>query len=73
MEIIDKRKKSVSFETVKCGEIFEVDECLFMKTDSSYCDDNGDYDNAVNLEVGGLSYFEYDDLVLPVNCKLVLE
>ena len=73
MEIIDKRKKSVKFETVKHGEIFEYDGYFFMRTCSSYCDENGDYDNAVNLENGDLTYFEDNHIIMPVNCKLVLE
>lgn len=73
MEIIDKRKSPIKFETVKQGEVFEFNGYFYMKTSSSYCDDNGDYDNAVNLESGELNYFEGNDIVMPVKCKLIAE
>ena len=73
MEIIDRRKSSVKFETVKQGEVFEFNGYFYMKTSSSYCDDSGDYDNVVNLESGELIYFEDNDIIMPVNCKLVIE
>lgn len=73
MEIIDKRKSSVKFETVKHGEIFDSNGYFYMKTTCSYCDESGDYDNAVNIESGELIYFKDDDIVMPVKCKLVIE
>lgn len=73
MNIIDKRKRSVKFEELAIGEVFICSSRLFIKTDSSYCDDNGDYDNTVCLEDGKLNYFECDNIVLPVDCELIIK
>ena len=61
------------FNSIKEGEVFIKDGDFYMKTDSTYCDDNGDYDNAVDLKCGSLTYFESDVLVLPVEVDLIIK
>ena len=73
MEIIDKRRSSIEFENLKYGEVFEFNGYFYIKTTASYCDEDGDYDNAVNIENGELKYFKDNDIVMPVKCKLIIE
>lgn len=76
MKITDKRQTFVSFEDIKEGTIFvgctAKEEYIFMKTASTYCDDNGDYDNAVCLNDGTLAHFTDSVSVLPLNCELII-
>lgn len=72
MKIINKRKEHEKFEQIKEGTVFIHDNEVYMKTFSTYCDDCGDYDNAVNLNNGELSFFCEDELILVVNAELII-
>ena len=77
MEIIRKNKVYKYFGDIKEGTVFVANfinpNSVFMKTFSTYCDDNGDFDNAVCLEDGTLTYFSDSAQVLPLDCKLIVE
>ena len=77
MEIVRKMKVYKNFEDIKEGTVFIADstnpDYVFMKTFSTYCDDSGDFDNAVSLNDGTLTYFSDNAQVLPLDCKLIIE
>lgn len=73
MNIIDKRKKCIFFGSIKEGDVFIKDGNFYMKTETTYCDDNGDFDNVVDLNCGCLSYIESDVLVLTVDVDLIIK
>ena len=76
MKITDKRQTFVSFKDIKEGIVFVDDASnpnyIFMKIFSTYCDDNGDYDNVVCLNDGTLSYYADNAQVLPIDCELII-
>lgn len=76
MIINNKRNEMVKFDSIKNGDVFilyEEDEDIYMKIEGTYCNDNGDFDNAVNLANGTLYYFEYDKMVQPIKCELIID
>ena len=74
MIINNKRNKMVKFDSIKNGDVFILyDEDIYMKIEGTYCDDNGDFDNAVNLANGVLYYFEKDKMVQLIKCELVID
>lgn len=73
MKINDKRKKKVLFGDLKPGVVFAFADVYYMKTEGTYADDNGDYDNAVILETGELLFFKDSTEVDHVKCELVIE
>lgn len=73
MKVVDNRKKAVEFGYIKHGEVFEYNGSFFMRTESTYCNDNGDYENYVNIENGALGFLDDDVLVMPVNSKIIIE
>jgi hypothetical protein len=74
MVISNKRNKMVEFSLLDPGDVFILhNEDFCMKTESTYCDDNGDCYNAVDLANGALFFCNYDKMVLPVKCELVVE
>lgn len=73
MKINDKRKKSVLFGDLKPGTVFVFADNYCMKTETTYVDNNGDYDNVVLLETGELLSFKDSTEVDFVRCELVIE
>lgn len=73
MVIKNKRKEMVRFESIKCGDVFEFCEDIYMKIETTYCDDNGYYENAVDLSDGSLHYLKDDNMVHVIKCELVIE
>ena len=74
MKINNKRNKIVSFGSIKEGEVFIMhNEDICMRTESTYCDNNGDYENAVNLANGNLIFCSDNLMVCPIKCELVIE
>ena len=73
MKIINKRENLTSFDSLNEGDVFMYADGIYMKTETSYPDDNGDYDNAVALKCGGLCYFRSSTMVHLINCELVIE
>lgn len=73
MKINDKRKKNVLFGDLKPGTVFSFVDIYYMKTETTYGDNNGDYDNAVILETGELIFFKDSTEVDSVRCELVIE
>lgn len=75
MIIKNKRNVHVEFGTIKQGEVFTCydDEDFYMRTETTYCNDNGDYDNAVNLANGNMTYFNDNVMVKIIKCELIIE
>lgn len=74
MKIKNKRIEKVRFDSIEEGEVFTVQGSeIYMKTESTYCNDNGDYENAVNLANGTFSYFDNDCYITVVKCELVID
>ena len=74
MEIVNKRKRKENFGSIKEGEVFLKDEeYVWMKIESTYGNDNGDYENVVYLADGSLGFLHDDEMVILVRCKLVIE
>ena len=72
MKITNNRDKKVRFDSIKDGDIFILTGEILMKIETTYCDDNGYYENAVFLEDGRLMFCEDDFMVIPVECELVI-
>lgn len=74
MKIVDKRNKEVRFDSVDVGAVFTYGngDRMWMRIESTYSNDAGDYDNAVYLEDGSLGYFSDDSMVTLVESKLVI-
>lgn len=74
MVIRDKRNEMVRFGSIKCGDVFTVHgEGIYMKTEATCCDDNGYYENTVNLADGNLRYWEDSKMVRLIKCELVID
>ena len=74
MKILNNRNRYVEFGSLKCGDVFtDQDEEIWMKTETTYCDDSGDYDNAVRLKDGYLDFFTNQFMVIVLNACLTIE
>ena len=72
--IIEKRRNitKVDFHTLKCGEVFSVNDTVFMKIPTD--DYLKHHFNAVNLENGYTFFIEPRKMVIPHKAvKLVIE
>ena len=73
MIINDKpRTKEVKFCDVPNGEVFMEDGVYYLAIEEVY-DNLGDCKNAVNLNDGGITYFEYNEMVVLVKATLTVE
>ena len=72
MKIEDKRPTEIGFDEIPAGGIFEHKGKLYMATAAACCSPEDRY-NAVNLENGITCSFDYDDDVMPVHAKVVIE
>ena len=70
MEITDNRTvvKRAEFRNLDSGDVFEYGGHLFMKIT---CD--GTMVNSVMISNGNAKCFHGDELVVPLNCHLVIE
>lgn len=66
MKIEDKRPIEVGFDEIPLGGVFEYKGELYIAT----CSSSG---TAVNLRNGMPHLFDYDDDVMPVRAKVVIE
>ena len=75
MEIIDNRSLSgkIAFSYIKVGSIFEYGGIVHMKIFAVNNASGMTFCNAVTINAGCPKNFELDDLVTPLNCKLVIE
>lgn len=71
MEIIDKGKKTSSFETVVAGEVFRYGEGIYMRIET-VTSVMGIYFNAVILNSGDLASFDDDDTIESVDAQLTV-
>lgn len=70
MKIIDSRKKTVEFRSIKLGEVFLDDEnCLMMRMENT---DGENGFNAVNLQNGEIALFCYDAKVTLVKAGVTI-
>lgn len=68
MLINDERKeKTASFETIKCGEAFTDEEGDFMMRTEDITENNILVYNVVNLETGDMYILEEDHPVIRLN------
>lgn len=71
MKIIDSRKKTVEFRSIKLGEVFLDDEnCLMMRMEDTEDDGNGF--NAVNLQSGEIARFYCTAEVTPIKAGVTI-
>lgn len=73
MKIINKRENVTSFASLNEGDVFIYCDDIYMKTERSYSNNDGDYNNVVMLENGHLCGFRDNTMVHPINCELVIE
>ena len=74
MIIKNKRNEMARFDSINEGDVFIIyNEDICMKTETTYCDENGDYENAVNLANGNLSYIRNDTMVKVIKCELIID
>lgn len=69
MKIEDKRPTEIGFDEIPVGGIFEYKGELYM----AMCCSSEDRYNAVCLKNGMPRSFDYDDDVMPVRAKVVIE
>ena len=69
MKIEDRRPTEIDFDEIPAGGIFEHEGELYM----SMCYSSEDRYNAVCLKNGIPRSFDYDDDVMPVHAKVVIE
>lgn len=69
MKIEDKRPTEIGFDEIPAGGIFEHNGELYIAT----CHSSVDKYNAVNLKNGLMCSFDFDDDVMPVHAKVVIE
>ena len=68
MKVNDERKaKTVSFGTIKCGELFTDKDGDFMMRTKDVADAYNEIFNAVNLETGDMYDFLDSYPVFPIN------
>lgn len=74
--------KGVYLRDLRCGDVFELEETLYMKVYEAdmdnYCDNCGDYVTldvnncyGVDLEDGGLYAFSHCEEVTKVECEVI--
>lgn len=73
MKINDKRKNKVTFREIDEGTVFSYLEVFYMKTEVTYDNGDGYYENAVILTSGELVFFKDDTEIIPVKCELTIE
>lgn len=69
MKIEDKRPMKIDFDEIPLGGVFEYEGELYM----AMCWSSEDRYNAVCLKNGMSHFFDYDDNVMPVRAKVVIE
>lgn len=74
MIIKNKRNAMVEFGSIKNGDVFILHgEEICIKIESTFCDDDGYYENTVKLANGDLCYCKDNIMVQPVQCELVID
>ena len=69
MKIIKQDITTVTFESLKSGDVFLDGDDLYMKI----VPDQSNFPNAVNLETGTSGYFSFSDSVIAVEAVLHVE
>lgn len=72
MEIIYKNKKMVAYKMIPIGEVFSCRGTLYMSTQEVVSASSGELYNAVNMSIGGGTYFDDNEEVTPVKAQLVI-
>lgn len=72
MEIIYKNKKMVAYKMIPIGEVFSFRGTLYMSTQEVVSASTGELYNAVNMSIGGGTYFDDNEEVTPVKAQLVI-
>ena len=75
MIINNRRNKGVRFDAINNGEVFALFDGnnIYMKIEETYCNNCGDYENAVSLEDGSLHYISENSDVEIIKCELVID
>ena len=69
MKIENNSRQKVRYDSLKCGDVFESLEFIYMKT----YEDSDSKINAINLINNDLSSFTYSDMVVKLKAKLIIE
>ena len=63
----------VEFQNISDGECFVFNEEAYIKTETTFDADDWENWNAVCFNDGILTHFDFDEMVIPINAKLVIE
>ena len=73
MKVTDKRISVNTFERIKNGQCFMIDNCLFIKVGYFNEEEHGEVFNCVCLNDGSFYYASDDDQIEFVNAEIVIE
>ncbi len=63
----------VEFQNISDGECFVFNEEAYLKTETTFDANDCETCNAVCFNDGIFTHFDFDDMVIPLNVKLVVE
>lgn len=72
MEIVYKNKKKVAFKFIAIGEVFSWNSILYMAVPKGTSTSTGEIFNAINMADGESTYFDDNEIVIPVKAQLVI-
>ena len=72
MKIVKKENLSTTFDEIKCGECFTIEdtEMYFMKTSTTINPITDAELNSIDLSNGSFYYYLADEKVIKVDCEL---
>lgn len=71
MKIVNPLMSEKNFADLAKGDVFECDKKYYMKTEEIE-EAKGYFNNAINLVTGAHAWFDSEQNVTVVNCKLVI-
>ena len=73
MIIKQKETNEIYFSDLEHGDVFSYGDNFYIKTEDTFSDVDGYYENAVKLSNGELRHFDDKIKVCLVDCELVIK
>lgn len=73
MVIKQKETNEIYFGELEDGDVFSYGDNFYMRTENTYSNNDGHYENAVKLSNGELRRFDDKIKITLVDCELVIK